>query len=128
MVARTKGGMMTVCNEIIDMLNHVIDDVIINRKFTFDFYHYLEGENISRKDIEEFNTCSFIHTIQFQIDEFGDFLKGGDNFLREAYPGYSKPEIRRMKEYLEGLINAASEYEKSKKTRKPRKKRKTSSK
>jgi len=116
---------MTAVNDIIDMLNCAIDDVIINRKFSFDFYHYLVDEKISRKDIEEFNSGYFIHIIKTQIEEFESFLEGGDSFIREAYPGYSKPEVRRMKVYLEGLIAAGIEYEKSKKTRKPYKKRKT---
>ena len=124
--SRTKGGVMTIVNDIIDMLNHVIEDVIINRKFSFDFYHYLVDEKISKKDIEEFNSCYFIGIIKTQIEEFESFLEGGDSFIREAYPGYSKPEVRRMKQYLEGLIDAGMEYEKTKKTRKPYTKRKTS--
>lgn len=112
-------------NDIIDMLNHVMDDVIINRKFSFDFYHYLVSEKISRKDIEKFNSGYFIHIIKTQIEEFESFLEGGDSFIREAYPGYSKPEVRRMKTYLEGIINSGVEYERQKKVRKPYKKRKT---
>ena len=81
-----------------------------------------------KKDIEEFNSCYFIGIIKTQIEEFESFLEGGDSFIREAYPGYSKPEVRRMKQYLEGLIDVGMEYEKTKKTRKPYRKRKTSSK
>jgi len=123
--SRKKGGVVMAVNDIIDMLNHVMDDVIINRKFSFDFYHYLVSEKISRKDIEEFNSGYFIHIIKTQIEEFESFLEGGDSFIREAYPGYSKPEVRRMKTYLEGIINSGVEYERQKKVRKPYKKRKT---
>jgi len=119
---------MPTCNEIIHILNQVIDDVIINRKFTFDFYKYLSSENISKKDIEEFNSSSFISTIKFQIEEFSDFLKGGDQFLREAYPDYTKPEVRKMREYLEGLLENGKRYEQAKKKRRPYKKRKTATK
>lgn len=128
MASRTKGTVMSVVNDIIDMLNHVIDDVILHRKFTFDFYHYLVDEKVSKKDIEEFNSSYFISTIRTQIEEFDSFLMGGDSFIREAYPGYSKPEVRKMKEYLQGLINSGVEYERSKKIRKSYGKRKTSSK
>jgi len=123
--SRKKGGVVMAVNDIIDMLNHVMDDVILNPKFSFDFYHYLVSEKISRKDIEEFNSGYFIHIIKTQIEEFESFLEGGDSFIREAYPGYSKPEVRRMKTYLEGIINSGVEYERQKKVRKPYKKRKT---
>lgn len=119
---------MTTCTEIIDMLNNVIDDVILNRKFTFDFYHYLVDENVSKSDIELFNNSQFVKVIQFQIEEFEDFLKGGNPFLREAYPDHTKPEVRRMKDYLVGLIESAKQYEKLKKTRRPYKRKKTANK
>lgn len=112
-------------SDICDMLNQVTDDLILNRKFTFNFQQYLIDENVSRALIEEFNSSHYIGIIQEQINEFQLFLDGGDPFIREAYPGYSKPEIRRMKQYLEGIISIGLEYERTKKTRKPYKKRKT---
>lgn len=111
---------MNSLNEIINLLNQVTDDLILNRKFTFDFYHYLVDENISKTVIEEFNRCTYISVIREQINEFDCFLSGGDSFIREAYPGYSKPEVRKMKEYLQGIIAAGLEYEKLKNTRKKR--------
>lgn len=120
MAARTKDCMINSVSDIIDLLNQVTDDLILHRKFTFDFYHYLVDENVSKTLIEEFNSCHYITIIQSQIEEFESFLTGGDSFIREAYPGYSKPEVRRMKEYLEGIITAGLEYEKLKNTRKKR--------
>jgi len=120
MAARTKDCMINSVGDIIDLLNQVIDDLILHRKFTFDFYHYLVDEKVSKTMIEEFNSCHYIGIIREQIEEFESFLTGGDSFIREAYPGYSKPEVRRMKEYLEGIITAGLEYEKLKNTRKKR--------
>ena len=125
MAARTKDCMTKSLSNICDMLNQVTDDLILNRKFTFNFQQYLIDENVSKTLIEEFNSSHYIGIIQEQINEFQSFLDGGDPFIREAYPGYSKPEIRRMKEYLEGIISIGLEYERTKKTRKPYKKRKT---
>lgn len=125
MASRTKDCMTKSLSDICDMLNQVTDDLILNRKFTFNFQQYLIDENVSRALIEEFNSSHYIGIIQEQINEFQLFLDGGDPFIREAYPGYSKPEIRRMKQYLEGIISIGLEYERTKKTRKPYKKRKT---
>jgi len=115
-------------DEIIHILNGVMDDVILHRKFTFDFYKFLCAENVTRKVIEEFNQGKFINVIQSQVEEFDDFLKGGDSFLREAYPGYSKPEVRKMKNYIQGLIEDSLKYEESKKKRTYKKRRKTTTK
>jgi hypothetical protein len=128
MVKGTASNLMTTCTEIILLLNDVMDDVILRRKFSFDFYHYLVDENVSKSEIEMFNKSTFVGVIQFQIKEFEDFLKGGDIYLKEAYAGYSKPEVRRMKDYLIGLIESARQYEKLKKTRRPYKRKKTTTK
>ncbi len=127
MVARTKGDLIMTSEDIIYMLNDVIDDVILHRKFTFDFYKFLCSENISKLEIQKFNTSKFINTIKYQIDEFDDFLKGGDHFLREAYSGYSKPEVRKMRNYIQGLLEDALKYEQFKKKRKPYTRRKKTS-
>jgi len=128
MVARTKSNLMVECEEIIDILNHVLEDVIIKKKFTFNFYKYLSSEHISAKVMGEFNSCSFISTLKFQIEEFDDFLKGGNSFLREAYPDHTKPEVRKIKEYLEGLIENGRQYEAAKRKRRPYTKRKVAAK
>lgn len=124
MVARGKGDLMATCDEIIHILNGVMDDVILRRKFTFDFNKYLCSENVSRAEIEKFNSSKFIDTLKEQINEFEDFLKGGDQYLREAYPGYTKPEVRKMKNYIQGLLDDALNYEQLKKKRSPRKTKK----
>lgn len=123
MVARTKGDLIMNSNEIINLLNGVIDDVILHRKFTFNFYDFLCAEGISKKEIEEFNQSKFIGVIQSQVTEFDDFLKGGDPYLREAYSGYSKPEVRKMRNYIQGLIMDGLRYEETKRKRRPYKKR-----
>ena len=72
---------MTTSAEICYLLNDVMDDVILRKKFNFNFYRYLETENISRNEIEVFNHSKFITVIKFQIEEFEDFLKGGNPFF-----------------------------------------------
>lgn len=127
-VTRAKSNSMTTSIEITYLLNEVMDDVIVNKRFNFNFYRYLEHENVSKTEIELFNNSPFIKVIQFQIKEFEDFLEGGNSFLREAYPEFSKPDVRKMKDYLAELIESAKKYEQFKRRRKPYTKRKTSDK
>ena len=119
---------MTTSIEITYLLNEVMDDVIVNKKFNFNFSRYLEYENVSKTEIQLFNNSPFIKVIHFQIKEFEDFLEGGNSFLREAYPEFSKPDVRKIKDYLIELIESAKKYEQSKGRRKPYTKRKTSDK
>jgi len=119
---------MTTCTEIIYLLNEIMDDVITRKKFNFNFYNYLKGENVSAIEIGIFNQSPFIEVLKFQIEEFEDFLKGGNPFLKEAYPEFSKPDVRKMKDYLTELIKSAKEYEQFKRKRKPYTKRKISNK
>ena len=55
---------MTTSTEIFYLLNDVMDDVILRKKFNFNFYRYLETENISRNEIELFNHSRFINVIK----------------------------------------------------------------
>jgi len=89
-------------------------DYAFQGKFILNFYQYLQTNNAKRRHAEEFigsNTATSINSIVLELDEY---LHGGQDsehkLLREAYGHIPKPQARRIKEYLYGILQDAWRY------------------
>ena len=78
------------------------------------FYDYLRVIDAKRKDADEFIASSTSKEIKDLIIELDEYLKGGqDNEhkqLREAYGHIPKPQARKIKQFLEGILEDAERY------------------
>lgn len=104
-------------------------DYAFNGKFILKFYDYLKIRNTDKLEVEKFtksSTADNIRTIVFDIE---NYLEGGnDNAhkqLREAYGHISKPEARKIRNYLYEILEDAVKYVNEKNTKKSRKRRKS---
>lgn len=89
-------------------------DLAFNGKFVLKFYDYLKINSAKRYQVESFiesNTVSNINSIILDLDEY---LEGGsDNehkILREAYGHIPKPQARKIRNYLYGILEDAWRY------------------
>jgi hypothetical protein len=89
-------------------------DLAFNGKFVLNFYDYLKINSAKRCQVESFiesNTANNINNIILDLDEY---LEGGsDNnhkFLREAYGHIPKPQARKIRNYLYGILEDAWRY------------------
>jgi len=89
-------------------------DYAFQGKFILNFYQYLQTNNAKRRHAEEFigsNTAVSINSIVLELDEY---LQGGQDsehkLLREAYGHIPKPQARKIKEYLYGILQDAWRY------------------
>ena len=104
-------------------------DYSFNGKFILKFYDYLKIRDTNKVDVEKFiesSTSKNINTIVLDIDNYLD--GGNDNDhkqLREAYGHIPKPEARKIRNYLNQIIEDAKMYINEKNTKKTRKVRKT---
>jgi len=113
---------MTSLEDIFDIVNTAIDTAFTQEKYQLNFYEYLQGENFKKDIIVEFINSSLGAAIIYQIEEIEMYLEGGDRaeFVRESYGWMGKPRARKVKEYLEKIMEDANKYEQSKrKGRKP---------
>jgi len=118
---------MATPEDIYFIINQAIDLAFMQEKYQLNFFDYLKGENFKRADIDIFLKSSLKVSLEHQIEELDMYLLGGPtaNDLREAYNWMGKPRARKVKEYLERILEDASKYAKFKK---PGRKSKTSNK
>ena len=89
-------------------------DYAFNGKFVLKFYDYLKIRKTKRIEVEEFiesKTASEISNLVMDLDEY---LEGGsDNVhkqIREAYGHIPKPQARKIRNYLYGILEDAWKY------------------
>jgi hypothetical protein len=113
---------MTTVKEIYDIINIAIDDAFIKEKYQLNFFQFLKGQNFKRKEVISFIDSSLFVAILHQIEELDLYLNGGDRaiYVRESYSWMGKPRARKIKEYLQTILDDAKRYEQSKRPgRKP---------
>jgi|TARA_E500000318_G_scaffold23206_1_gene23584 hypothetical protein len=99
--------------DIYDMIEHAIDYAFEGR-MNLKFYDYLKTSKIKKHEIDAFiesSTAAEISDITLDLDEY---IKGGsDNDhkqLREGYGHIPKPQARKIKTYLYGILEDAWRY------------------
>ena len=99
--------------DIYDMIEHAIDYAFEGR-MNLKFYDYLKSTKIKKHEIDAFiesSTAAEISDITLDLDEY---IKGGaDNDhkqLREGYGHIPKPQARKIKTYLYGILEDAWRY------------------
>lgn len=102
-------------------------DYAFKGKYVMRFYDYLKVKGVIKREVEEFiesRTASNLNDLVMDLDAY---LEGGmDNQhkqLREAYGHLSKPEARKIRNYLYGILEDAWRYNHDK--RRGRRKKKT---
>lgn len=112
--------------EVFYDVEKAIDFAFKERKFVMNFYSYLKVKNARKIDAQNFKTSSVVYNIRLLAEELDLYIQGGqsDNAkqLREAYGHLSKPEARKIMNYILGFISDCDQYIKDKnaKKRKPR--------
>jgi hypothetical protein len=104
------------------IVNEAIDFAFKEQKYNLNFYTYLQGENFTKQDITIFLESNVCTAIRDQVEEIDMYLGGGPEVadVRESYNWMGKPRARKVKEYLNSMLEDAKKYEKSKRRgRKP---------
>ena len=93
-------------------------DMAFNGQFVLKFYDYLRVKEIKRKEVDFFIESQTADNIKSIVADLEKYLEGGmDNEhkqLREAYGFISKPEARKIKNYLYNILQDALEYSRDK--------------
>ena len=82
--------------------------------FVLKFYDYLKIKQVKKIEIEEFIESSTAKELSDLVLELNDYLEGGnDNMhkqLREGYGHIPKPQARKIKNYLNEILEDALRY------------------
>jgi hypothetical protein len=89
-------------------------DYAFNGQFVLKFYDYLRVRETKKKEVEQFLTSSTLLNVKELVLELEEYIEGGsDNShkqLREAYGHISKPDARKIRNYLYNILQDAERY------------------
>ena len=89
-------------------------DYAFEGKFVLKFYDYLKIRKTKRDEINQFIESSTAVEISNLITDLEEYLEGGSDDmhkqLREGYGHIPKPQARKIKNYLNGILEDAGRY------------------
>ncbi len=107
-----------IIEDLDDMIEHVIDDVFSSQTFTFSMYNYVRANKLTGPNIDEFINSSTAHEITQLVTELDLYLEGGDDSthrqVREGYGHLGKPTARKIRNYLDTILDDAWKYKNEK--------------
>ena len=95
-------------------------DAAFDGKFLFNLYTYVKSSKFTRKEVTAFIESPTAASISTIVTELELYIKGKDKVAKEAYGHLSKPNARKIKDYLYKILTDAWKYEKERRPgRKP---------
>jgi len=89
-------------------------DLAFNGQFVLKFYDYLKIRGTKKVEVEEFIQSSTANEISNLVMDLDDYLEGGSDEihkqLREGYGHIPKPQARKIRNYLYGILEDAWKY------------------
>jgi hypothetical protein len=89
-------------------------DYAFNGKFVLNFYDYLKTKGAKKIQVEQFIESATAANISNVVMDLDDYLEGGSDEihkqLREAYGHISKPQARKIRNYLHSILEDAWKY------------------
>lgn len=100
--------------EVYAIIEQSIDDAFTAFRFRMNLYDYFKVIKATRKDADDFISSSTSKEIKDLVFDLEEYLEGGqDNEhkqLREGYGHIPKPQARKIKKFLEGILADAERY------------------
>ncbi len=89
-------------------------DAAFRGKFILNFRSYLSVKKALRRDVTSFIKSVTSQNIREVVSDLDIYLEGGNDELhkqlREAYGHLSKPQARKIRNYLAGILEDAKNY------------------
>lgn len=105
--------------ELLDLVEKAIDHAFTKDKYLFKMYDYLKLNKFTKAEVEKFIKSPSAANITNAVNDLEEYLEGGSDkhhqLLREAYGHLGKPKARKIKEYLNGLLEDCQVYSAEKK-------------
>jgi hypothetical protein len=89
-------------------------DYAFNGQFVLKFYDYLKVRGTKKVEVDEFIESATASEISSLVNDLDEYLEGGSDEvhkqLREGYGHIPKPQARKIRNYLHGIIEDAWKY------------------
>ena len=103
---------------VYDMIEHAIE-YAFEGKMQLKFYDFLKYRKTKKYEIDAFIQSSTAHELADVVLELEEYIKGGRDGdhkqLREAYGHISKPQARKIRNYLYSILEDAWRYSRDRK-------------
>ena len=100
-------------NDIFDLVEHAIDNAF-EGQMNLKFYEYLKDTKIKKHEVDNFIESTTAKELRDLTQELEEYIKGGADSehkqLREGYGHIPKPQARKIKNYLYGILEDARRY------------------
>jgi len=100
-------------------------DYAFNGQFVLKFYDYLKVRGTKKVEVDEFIGSSTANEISSLVNDLDEYLEGGSDEvhkqLREGYGHIPKPQARKIRNYLYGILEDAWKYSHDKRPGRKRK-------
>lgn len=104
--------------DIYDIIEGAIDEAIVRQKFNLNLYDYLKQNKFTKDELDEILNSSSVSTIKDTSVDLAEYIEGGSDDihkqLREAYGYLSKPLARKIKNYIDGIVDDVVRYKNTK--------------
>ena len=99
--------------DIYDLIEHAIDNAF-EGNMNLKFYEYLKDNKTKKHEVDTFIQSTTTSEISNLVDDLSEYIEGGnDNMnkqLREGYGFMPKPQARKIKNYLQNILDDATRY------------------
>ena len=101
-------------NNVYDMIEHAIDYAFFRGRMQLKFYEFLKYRKTKKYEVDEFINSSTAAELSDLVLQLEEYIKGGNDNdhkqLREAYGHIPKPQARKIRNYLYGILEDAWRY------------------
>ena len=99
---------------VYDLIEHAIDVAFFKGNMQLKFYEFLKYRKTKKYEVDAFIESSTAHELSDLVLQLEEYIKGGRDSnhqqLREAYGHISKPQARKIKNYLSSILEDAVRY------------------
>ena len=99
--------------DIYDLIEHAIDNAY-EGQMNLKFYDYLKDTKTKKHEVDSFIESTTAHEISELTMDLDEYIKGGADSehkqLREGYGHIPKPQARKIRTYLYGILEDAWRY------------------
>jgi len=98
---------------VYDLIEHALE-LAFEGKMQLKFYEFLKYRKTTKAEVDAFLQSSTAKELADEVVELREYIKGGRDSehkqLREAYHHIPKPQARKIKNYLYGILEDAWRY------------------
>ena len=99
---------------VYDMIEHAIDYAFTTGNMQLKFYEFLKYRKTTKSEVDAFISSSTAAELSDLVLQLEEYIKGGNDSqhktLREGYGHIPKPQARKIKNYLHGIVEDARRY------------------